>query len=440
MSRRERRDHDAETDFDLESELPSHVGESASPAEVREVFGEVERGHHASSVAHDDPLAHDIFERSSKIDDDLDEHEVIHQLSRGSRRAMYASLGIFAVSIVAIGGYTIYQNWIMPAPVELGATTLDIPAVPVAPAAVAVEPQPFVVHGSAAASTAAPAAETETQLAAATNPQQAAQAPTPAVPSAEAPAVHPSPSASVQAAVAPQVAAAQQGAVAQQVAAAQQVAQAPEAVAASQAAQVPQVVDTLAAAPAVAKPAAVVQPSAAAAPVAPVLLASAAAVAPAAPVQAEQTAPVANAVPVTAAKAQLAVAAKPDSDAPTDEASSATGAPTYDELVAAGRALSKKNRRAEASEAFRRALVRSPQGSAALSGLGFVYLNAEENQNAKEYAQRAVQADASNAEGWIVLGAALELLGDRAGAKDAYRNCVEQGQGPYLSECRKVAR
>jgi predicted Zn-dependent protease len=141
---------------------------------------------------------------------------------------------------------------------------------------------------------------------------------------------------------------------------------------------------------------------------------------------------------MSTAKAQLA--AKPDSDAPSDEAPSATGGPTYDELVAVGRALSKKNRRVEASEAFRRALVQSPQGSAALSGLGFVYLNAEENQNAKEYAQRAVQADASNAEGWIVLGAALELLGDRAGAKDAYRNCVERGQGPYLNECRRVAR
>jgi predicted Zn-dependent protease len=118
---------------------------------------------------------------------------------------------------------------------------------------------------------------------------------------------------------------------------------------------------------------------------------------------------------------------------------SASGGPTYDELVAVGRALSKKNKRLEASEAFRRALIQSPQGSAALSGLGYVYLNADEKQHAREYAERAVLADASNAEGWIVLGAALELLGDRAGARDAYKNCVERGQGPYLTECRRVS-
>ena len=130
----------------------------------------------------------------------------------------------------------------------------------------------------------------------------------------------------------------------------------------------------------------------------------------------------------------------PPQEAPVRAFAATSGAPTYDELVEAGRSLSKRNRRVEASEAFRRALLKSPQGSAALSGLSYVYLNADENQNARTYAQRAVQSDVTNAEGWIVLGAALEMLGDRAGAQDAYRNCVAHGQGPYLLECRRVLR
>jgi len=404
-------------ELEEEEQEASHVGDIASPAADRYEFAEgiyeeareekeTETGAHPGSVAHDDPLAHAFFEQSDELADELDEHEVIHQLSRGSRRAMYASVGIFAVSIVAIGGYSIYQNWIMPAPVELGASTLDIPAVPIAPAPSAL-PQGFVQHRSAAALQ-APVAETETQLLAATNPA-----------SVNAPAQQ------VVAAQAPAAAAASTGSVvAQARTLAPSVASALVVPAADPAAATP--------APATAELKPVVQP-------ANVQFANTVAPAPAAKPVEVALAVTKLAVPLSAAKAELAV--KPDTDAPTDEeAPSATGGPTYDELVSVGRALTKKNRRGEASEAFRRALAQSPQGSAALSGLGFVYLNADEKQNAKEYAQRAVQADASNAEGWIVLGAALEMLGDRAGAKDAYRNCVERGQGPYLNECRRVAR
>jgi hypothetical protein len=49
-------------------------------------------------------------------------------MSAGSRRAMWASLAIFGVSLLGIGGYTAYQQWIMPAPVELGGSAaLDLP-------------------------------------------------------------------------------------------------------------------------------------------------------------------------------------------------------------------------------------------------------------------------------------------------------------------------
>jgi Flp pilus assembly protein TadD len=366
--------------------------EETAPSEQQ---AEAAGGGHASSVAHDDPLANSFFERSEP-DEVFDDTYVIHQLSRGSRRAMYASLGIFAVSVVCIGSYTAYQNWIMPAPVELGATVADIPAVP----------QP----------TAANAAPTSSRWQSAMLTQPAAAQPSTAAPSAVVPSARGTET-QLSAATQPPVEFSIQGAA--------QGSQAPQAASAQ-----PTQSGSLLAARPVQVPNTKVSSA---------LIAGAAPKAAAAPSQvptekaAEPEAHAAAAAePMQVASAELD---QPSGGLPT----SASGGPTYDELVAVGRALSKKNKRVEASEAFRRALSQSPQGSAALSGLGFVYLNADEKQNAREYAQRAVLADASNAEGWIVLGAALELLGDRAGAKDAYRNCVERGQGPYLLECRRVA-
>ena len=60
--------------------------------------------------------------------------------------------------------------------------------------------------------------------------------------------------------------------------------------------------------------------------------------------------------------------------------------------------------------------------------------------NAKQFGARAVEVDPTNAEGWIVLGAALESLRDRAGARDAYTKCAELGTGPYAHECKRLAR
>ena len=426
-------------DFE-DSELEAGQGQPAAESRKSEAAGE----HHPSSVAHDDPLANAFFERSEP-DEVFDDNYVIHQLSRGSRRAMYASLGIFAVSIVCIGTYTIYQNWVMPAPVELGATVADIPAVPVPdPAHMAPASVRWQAAQLAPQVPARMAPGTETQLSAATQPPVQFDVQGSAKSALRMSAAQP---AAVQPA-AVQLAAAQPAAVqpaAQPAAAAQSVPAAP----AAQPAAAPLAALQPAAVSGAAKPVPGAQPA---------LATQFAAAQPTAAAQLAAAQPAPAAAPGAIAKAQaaakpvdLAIAARESepvqvaSAAELDHPSgglptSASGGPTYDELVAVGRALSKKNKRVEASEAFRRALVQAPQGSAALSGLGFVYLNADEKQNAREYAQRAVQADASNAEGWIVLGAALELLGDRAGARDAYRKCVERGQGPYLMECRRVAR
>jgi Tfp pilus assembly protein PilF len=74
-----------------------------------------------------------------------------------------------------------------------------------------------------------------------------------------------------------------------------------------------------------------------------------------------------------------------------------------------------------------------------LSHLAFGYLNRGDNQQAADFAARAVAIDPTSSEGWIVLGAARDALGDGKSARDAYRKCVELGQGDYVQECRRVA-
>jgi hypothetical protein len=52
------------------------------------------------------------------LEDPFDEREVL-RMSLGSRRAMWASLGLFGASVLAIGGFIAYHQLVMPAPVEL---------------------------------------------------------------------------------------------------------------------------------------------------------------------------------------------------------------------------------------------------------------------------------------------------------------------------------
>jgi Flp pilus assembly protein TadD len=291
---------------------------------------------------HEDPVAEAFFRHPDKpVIDVWEDGPIIHTMSRGSRRAMFTSIGIFAISMLGIGAYSAYHNLIMPAPVELAGSSPIEPTLPLAP-----EPAPIA---------------------------QAQLAPSPVAPSPLA-AASGTPGASIT--------------------------RGEDDSASTQAAST-------------AGPAAVAQAPAAA---------------PRATVQ-------------PAAPPERAVAVAAGTDSPASVATSGDHArPTYDELLAVGRSFSKRNRRTEAVEAFQRALIQSPEASTALSGLGYVYLNAAENRRAQEYAERAVEADASNAEGWIVLGAARELLGDKSGAMAAYRKCVEQGKGAYLLQCRQVVR
>lgn len=115
-----------------------------------------------------------------------------------------------------------------------------------------------------------------------------------------------------------------------------------------------------------------------------------------------------------------------------------TGAPdTYEAQLALARRL---KRGARADAAYRRAIALNPQGSDALAELARLMLARQHTREATELAERATAIDPSNALGWVTLGAARQMRGDRQGARQAYQSCVKLGRGGYVSECRAMLR
>ena len=105
-----------------------------------------------------------------------------------------------------------------------------------------------------------------------------------------------------------------------------------------------------------------------------------------------------------------------------------------------GRDLDRKGNTKGAIAAYEEALAANPNSSEVLGKLAFHHLNRGNNAEAAELANRAITADSTNAEGWIVLGAARHALRDREGAREAYRKCAELGTGAYVQECRRMLR
>ncbi|HEX2677650.1 MAG TPA: DUF4388 domain-containing protein, partial [Polyangiales bacterium] len=131
----------------------------------------------------------------------------------------------------------------------------------------------------------------------------------------------------------------------------------------------------------------------------------------------------------------------PAAAAPTAPAASDSSALTPDVEALLGRARKLEDSKPkQALSLYEQAAQLVPTNSAVLSRLAFGYLNRGRSADAAEYAQRAVDRDPTNSEGWIVLGAAKHELGDRKAAKEAYRKCVEQGRGSYVEECRRMTR
>jgi hypothetical protein len=245
-------------------------------------------------------------------------------MEHGSRRAMYATLAIFGVSALVVGGYVAYARLVMPVPAELGRSSGLPPSVAIATAPV---PSPSYV----------PARE---------------------------PTAPPQPSTTA--------------------------------------------INTIAA-------------------VAPVQAVAAATVV----AQAAEDLPSGGPAPTAAPAVAPAVAPAP-ARAPTD--------PALSEMLASANALYEHGKRREALTAYQGALAHDPNAPDALSKVAYIYLDKGDNARARRFAARAVELDPSSSEGWIVLGAALEALGDRSAARTAYRTCAGLGSGSYATECRKLGR
>jgi Flp pilus assembly protein TadD len=59
---------------------------------------------------------------------------------------------------------------------------------------------------------------------------------------------------------------------------------------------------------------------------------------------------------------------------------------------------------------------------------------------ARMLAERVVQLDPARATGYIVLGGALDALGDRTGMSVAFRKCSENARDGLVTACRALAR
>lgn len=147
-----------------------------------------------------------------------------------------------------------------------------------------------------------------------------------------------------------------------------------------------------------------------------------------------------------AESASVPEVAPPSESAPTSEVEeeapppiyAETGAPdTYEAQLALARRLKRGSR---ATAAYRRAIELNPESSPALAELARLMLARQNAREAAELAERATAIDPSNALGWVTLGAARQMRGDRQGATQAYQSCVKRGRGEYVRECRAMLR
>ncbi|MFW6051101.1 MAG: DUF4388 domain-containing protein [Myxococcota bacterium] len=132
-------------------------------------------------------------------------------------------------------------------------------------------------------------------------------------------------------------------------------------------------------------------------------------------------------------------------DAPPAQETGAAGAGpappgVYEQLVEEAGKFMRQGKRGLAMQTYEKAVEANPDGAKALSELSFMLLNKGKNREAADYARRAVRVDSTDSKAWITLGAALQVLRDEKGAREAYRNCVDQGKGKYVRQCRMMVR
>jgi hypothetical protein len=75
-----------------------------------------------------------------------------------------------------------------------------------------------------------------------------------------------------------------------------------------------------------------------------------------------------------------------------------------------------------------------------LVGRAYGSLNRGDASAALGLAREAVTVFPTRADAWIALGSAYDALRDRASAREAFRNCVQRASGPFVQQCRTLAR
>jgi len=148
-----------------------------------------------------------------------------------------------------------------------------------------------------------------------------------------------------------------------------------------------------------------------------------------------------QAAPAEPAKQQPAPeqqAAKAASDAQPQTANEAQA--NAAQALAKGRSLEQRGKKQDAINLYAKAVEDGNASSQLLSRMAFLYLNQGKNALAEAAAKRAADADETNSEAWIVLGAAQDGLGKKPAAQQAYRSCAQKGQGQYVTECKRMLR
>lgn len=67
-------------------------------------------------------------------------------------------------------------------------------------------------------------------------------------------------------------------------------------------------------------------------------------------------------------------------------------------------------------------------------------LDRGQDSTAEQLARQALATEPTQAEAWLVLGAALDSQGHHGDAQNAYVSCVKQGVGSEVAECRRLVR
>jgi hypothetical protein len=164
--------------------------------------------------------------------------------------------------------------------------------------------------------------------------------------------------------------------------------------------------------------------------------------APEAPAAAHEDQPAAEPAALAATtQAEPALEPSPELPAPATPAAEGGGdAIDAAAVLERARKLEEANKPKQALAVYEEAVQRLPVNSTVLGRLAFAYLNRGRDADAVQYAEKAVEIDPTNSEGWIVLGAGKFQLGDRKAAKEAYKKCAEQAKGEYVAECKRMNR